>query len=277
MKLIADSGSTKTRWVLTGDKMLVKSFKTRGMNPYFQSPDEINLIIKEDVLPQLDDVDINTIHFYGAGCTLEKKDVVFNALVEGFPESRLVTVESDVLGAARGLCGKRAGIACILGTGSNSCFYNGREIVESVPALGYILGDEGSGAVMGRTLVSNLLKNQMSPGLKERFLDRYELTIGEIVERVYHQPYPNRFLASLSPFLLENINVPELRQLVLDGFMSFIKRNVMQYAYQMYPVYFTGSVSYHYHQILFEAASRCEIKISSIVKSPMDGLMIYHA
>lgn len=277
MKLIADSGSTKTRWVLTGDKMLIKSFKTRGMNPYFQSPDEISLIIKEDILPQLDDVEINTIHFYGAGCTLEKKGVVQNALIESFPEARLVTVESDILGAARGLCGKRAGIACILGTGSNSCFYNGREIVESVPALGYILGDEGSGAVMGRTLVSNLLKNQMSPGLKEKFLARYELTIGEIVERVYHQPYPNRFLASLSPFLLENINVPELRQLVLDGFMLFIRRNVMQYAYQMYPVYFTGSVSYHYHQILFEAASRCEIKISSIVKSPMDGLMTFHA
>lgn len=277
MKLIADSGSTKTHWVLTENRVTVKSFKTRGMNPYFQTPEEAGEILKSEVLPQLEDEEVTAVHFYGSGCTPEKKGIVHDILKIHFPETRKITVESDMLGAARSLCGKRAGIVCILGTGSNSCFYNGRDIIQNISPLGYILGDEGSGAVLGRNMIGSLLKNQLPKGLKEKFLNQYNLTPGDIIERVYRQPFANRFLASLSPFLLENIHMPEVRQLVLDSFMSFINRNVKQYEYQVYPIHFTGSVSYYYHQVVFEAASRTEINISSIVKNPIDGLVAFHS
>lgn len=277
MKLIADSGSTKTRWILTENRIVVKSFKTRGMNPYFQTSEEAAEVLKNEVLPQLGDEEVTAVHFYGAGCTPEKKKSVRNILKNHFPEAKKITVESDMLGAARALCGKRAGIVCILGTGSNSCFYNGREIIQNVSPLGYILGDEGSGAVLGRNMVGSLLKNQLPEGLKEKFLSQYKLTPADIVERVYRQPFANRFLASLSPFLLENIYLPEVRQLVLDSFLAFINRNVKQYEYQIYPVHFTGSVAYYYHQVIFEAASRSEINISSIVKNPIDGLVAFHS
>ncbi|MDL2213802.1 ATPase [Bacteroides sp. OttesenSCG-928-E20] len=277
MKLIADSGSSKTRWVLSEKGRVVKTFKTGGLNPYFQTPEEAAETIKNEVLPLLGDEDIRAIHFYGAGCTPEKKKLVRGILKGFFPETRVITVESDVMGAARGLCGKRPGIACILGTGSNSCFYDGKNIVQNVSPLGYILGDEGSGAVLGRTLVGHLLKNQLPEGLKEEFLAKYDLTTPQIIERVYRQPFANRFLASFSPFLLQHINTPQVRQLVLDSFKDFITRNVKQYNYQEYPIYFTGSVSYYYHQVLFEAASHSGIVISSIIKSPIDGLIAYHA
>lgn len=276
MKLIADSGSTKTKWILIENRIAVKSFKTKGMNPYFQTPEEAGEILKNEVLPQIGDEEITAVYFYGAGCTPEKKESVQNTLKIYFPEAREITVESDILGAARGLCGKRAGIVCILGTGSNSCFYNGREIVSNVSPLGYILGDEGSGAVLGRNMVGSLLKNQLPEGLKEKFLEEYNLTPADIIERVYRQPFANRFLASLSPFLSQNINVPEMRQIVLDSFMAFINRNVKQYDYQTYPIFFTGSISYYYHQVVFESASRCDISVISIIKSPIDGLVAFH-
>lgn len=277
MKLIADSGATKSIWALTEDRILVHTFTTRGINPYFQTPEEVEAILREDLLTQVGEFDITAVHFYGAGCTPEKKGVVHDIFTRFFPEAARVEVESDMLGAARGLCGKRAGIVCILGTGSNSCFYNGREIVQSVPALGYVLGDEGSGAQLGRVLVNKLFKNQLGEELKEKFLERFETTLPEIIENVYRKPYPNRYLSALTPFLLENIALPELRQIVLDGFVSFIKLNIMQYPYNMYPVYYTGSVAYHFHQVLFEASARYDITVSSIVKDPLDGLMTYHA
>jgi N-acetylglucosamine kinase-like BadF-type ATPase len=191
-------------------------------------------------------------------------------------EIKTISANSDMLGAARGLCGRNPGIVCILGTGSNSCFYDGDKIVYNVSPLGFILGDEGSGAVLGKLLVSDLLKNQLPAGLKEKFMEEFDLTPGMIIERVYRQPFPNRFLASLSPFLLRNIKEPALRSLVLNSFRSFLTRNVMQYDYKRYPVCFIGSVAYHYREILDEALLAAGMQSGGIIRQPMEGLVKYY-
>jgi len=190
---------------------------------------------------------------------------------------KTIEVNSDILAAAHGLSGRNPGIVCILGTGSNSCFYDGEKVVANVPALGFILGDEGSGAVLGKLLVGDILKNQLPAGLKEKFLQQFDLTQGTIIERVYRQPFPNRFLASLSPFLKQNIETPEIRALVLNAFKAFLNRNVKQYDYQNNKVHFIGSIAYYYKEILEEAICECGMQLGNIVQSPMEGLVIYHA
>lgn len=181
-----------------------------------------------------------------------------------------------MLAAARSLCGHEPGIACILGTGSNSCFYDGQDIINNVSPLGFILGDEGSGAVLGKLLIGDILKNQLSAALKEEFLKQLGLTAPEIIDRVYRQPFPNRFLASLSPFLAQHIEEPDIHKLVLSSFIAFLRRNVTQYDYQQYPVHFIGSVAYCYREILEEALQQTGIRQGKILQSPMEGLIQYH-
>lgn len=183
-----------------------------------------------------------------------------------------------MLAVAHGLCQHEAGIACIMGTGSNSCYYDGKQIVSNVSPLGFILGDEGSGAVLGKLLVGDILKNQMTPELKEKFLKQFSLTPADIIDRVYRKPFPNRFLASLSPFLAQNIDEPCIHALVLGSFKSFLKRNVMQYEnFRNSKVHFIGSVAFYYKTILAEAAQEMNIQLGTIIKSPMEGLIKYHS
>ena len=276
MILIADSGSTKTDWCIVFNDTPIKRMGTKGINPFFQSEEEIQQELTHSLLPQLPEGTINSIFFYGAGCTPERAPVLRRAIADSLPVIGNIKTNSDMLAAARGLCGHEAGIACILGTGSNSCFYNGEEIVNNISPLGFILGDEGSGAVLGKLLVGDVLKNQLPPAIKEAFLKQFDLTAPEIIDRVYRQPFPNRFLASLSPFLAENIQEPSVHALVLGSFKAFFQRNVMQYDYKNHPVHFIGSVAYHYQDILHEAARELEIQITTIVKSPMQGLMTFH-
>lgn len=181
-----------------------------------------------------------------------------------------------MLAAARGLCGHEAGIACVLGTGSNSCYYDGKEIVNNISPLGFILGDEGSGAVLGKLLVGDMLKNQLPAALKEEFMKQFDLTAAEIIDRVYRQPFPNRFLASLSPFMVQHLEEPAIHSLVLNSFIAFLRRNVMQYDYRKYPVHFIGSIAYCYKNILQEAAAETGISLGKILRSPMEGLIQYH-
>ena len=189
--LIADSGSTKTDWCLAEDGKILRQTKTDGINPVFLTDEELRNAA-EDAARQLEDIRPEAIRFYGAGCIPTQTERVRHALKQAFTETEDVEAASDMLGAARALCGHQAGIACILGTGSNSCFYDGENIVANVSPLGFILGDEGSGAALGKILVGSLLKNQLAPGLKEEFLERYALTPADIIERVYRRPLPNR-------------------------------------------------------------------------------------
>jgi len=220
---------------------------------------------------------VTEVFFYGAGCTPEKSPIVKSAVERVLGGGVKVSVESDMVGAARALCQHEAGIVCIMGTGSNSCYYDGERITANVSPLGFILGDEGSGAVLGKLMVGSLLKNQMTAGLKEEFLKEYNLTPAEIIDRVYRQPFPNRFLASLNKFLEDHLDDPTAHQLVLDSFESFIRRNVMQYDYEGTPVNFIGSIAYYYRSVLHEAAEKTGIKIGVIMKVPMDGLVKFHS
>ena len=276
MILLADSGSTKTDWALARNGSLVKQITTEGINPFFQTEEEISRIVHERLIPALDGAMPHEVHFYGAGCAFpEKNRLVEQAITRHLPVP--VEIGSDLLGAARSLCGRRPGIACIMGTGSNSCYYDGQTIAANVSPLGYVLGDEGSGAVLGRLLVGDCLKNQLPAPLKEAFFKRFDLTPQLILERVYKQPFPNRFLASLSPFLIEHIDEPCIHRLVLNSFKSFFTRNVMQYDCRGVKVHFTGSIAYYYREVLDEAARALQIELGHIVRSPLEGLVTYHS
>ncbi len=279
--LIADSGSTKTDWLgMEAGGSEILRFSTAGMNPFFQSSSDMEATlyrVRERWNSEFGTVrGPEAVFFYGAGCTSEKKSQVRNVILKIWPSSH-VEVESDLMGAARALCGKTEGIACILGTGSNSCLYDGREIVSNISPLGFILGDEGSGAVLGKLWVADVLKHQQPENLCRNFLEHYDLTLADVIEKVYRQPFPNRFLASFSPFLREHLSEPTVRRLVTGAFEAFFRRNVMQYEQYMYcPVHFTGSVAYYFREILVETAASLGISTGEILRSPLEGLIVYH-
>ena len=277
MILIADSGSTKTSWCVAENGSSLQLLHTSGINPYFQSEEDIRVLLNEALFPQLefDRKQIRAVYFYGAGCVFEKVEVV-KGIFESLMNDAIVEVNTDLLAAARGICGRQAGIVCILGTGSNSCFYDGLHIAQNVSPLGFILGDEGGGAVLGKLLVGDLLKGMMTEELKGKFLQQYNLTPALIIDHVYRQPFPNRFLSGLSPFLAENIHEPMIYTLVLNSFKSFITRNVMKYDYETRLVHFTGSVAYYYRDILKEEASLTGICMGSVIQSPLQGLVAFH-
>lgn len=276
MILIADSGSTKTDWCVALNGTPIQRIGTKGLNPFFQTEEDIQRELTATLLPQLPAGKLDAVYFYGAGCTPEKAPIIRRAIANSLPVIGNIKINSDMLAAAHSLCGHEAGIVCILGTGSNSCFYNGEEIVDNVSPLGFILGDEGSGAVLGKLLVGDILKNQLPPALKEAFLKQFDLTSPEIIDRVYRQPFPNRFLASLSPFLAQHIEEPAVHSLVLNSFLAFLHRNVMQYDYKHYPVHFIGSIAYYYKEVLQEAMQQMDLKLGKIFQSPMEGLIQYH-
>lgn len=276
MILIADSGSTKTDWCLAENGMPIQQIGTKGLNPFFQSEEDIQQELAHSLLPRLPEEKLDAVYFYGAGCTPEKAAILRRAISDTLPVAGNLKIHSDMLAAARGLCGHEAAIACVLGTGSNSCFYDGNEIVNNISPLGFILGDEGSGAVLGKLLVGDILKNQLSPALKEEFMKQFDLTVPEIIDRVYRQPFPNRFLASLSPFMAQHLEEPAIHALVLGSFISFLRRNVMQYDYQEYPAHFIGSVAYCYKDLLQEAAQQTGVLLGKVLRSPMEGLIEYH-
>ena len=278
MILLADSGSTKVHWRLVTASGQFTDVFTDGINPMFQTCDAMKNSICNQLLPKIAPLlwagTLTHIFFYGAGCTPEKKVFVKKALESVFKKAE-VFVESDMLGAARGLLGHNAGVACILGTGSGSCFYNGENIEWCVPSLGYILGDEGSAAVLGKRLVGDLLKNQLGDDLKEAFFKEYETSMPDIFEQVYRQPFPNRFLAKLSKFCADHINDPRIHDLVYDHFVQFIRRNLVQYKTEQ-PVGFVGSIAYYYRPVLEEAMRAEGLPLGTILQDPIEGLQVFH-
>ena len=275
--LIADGGSTKTDWSIVSGNQEIERIKTRGINPFFQTEEDISAEIGDNLIPRIKKYDpIEAVYFYGAGCAFpEKNEIVRRAIAHYLPVP--VEVGSDLLAAARSLCGHNPGIACILGTGSNSCLYDGKDIVRNISPLGFILGDEGSGAVLGKWLVGDVLKNQLPVTLQEAFFAETGLTPAMIMEKVYKQPFPNRFLASLSPFLLRHIEDPAIHGLVSNSFRAFFARNVMQYDCRDHPVHLVGSIAWYYQDILKDIAREFGLRLGSIVQSPIQGLVVYHS
>lgn len=278
MILIADSGSTKTDWVLIGnDGQVVGEVTTAGMNPFHQTNEELVSILKGMSLTNAYEEEKISLFFYGSGCTPEQIPRLRELLSQNLPNIWVCDVYSDLMGAAHALCGHQEGIACILGTGANSCLYDGKQIIQNTPALGYILGDEGSGAVLGRKFINALYKGRLPQGLREAFEQKTGLTMSAVIQRVYREPQANRFLASLSLFIGMHLDVLEVRQLVVGNFREFLRHNVKPYGRPELPIGFVGSMAYHYESELREAAQLEGFVVGTVVKSPMSGLIRFHS
>ncbi|MBP1593420.1 MAG: hypothetical protein H6Q12_438 [Bacteroidetes bacterium] len=275
MILIAESGSTKTEWAIIDGNYVIGHEFTEGINPFFQSRREISHSVRLGLPEHFFRKRYETVYFYGAGCTTtDRKEIIRASLVAQFKSP--IEVESDLLAAARGLLKNEAGIACILGTGSNSCFYDGKQIIQNVRSLGYILGDEGSGAVMGRIFLADCLKELAPKELMESFYDKFRITADDALESVYSRPFPNRFLSTISFFLNEHLDNDYVYNLVYSNLRNFFIRNIFQYKYKDYPISFVGSVAYVYAKILNSVAKEFDITISNITETPMSGLVEFH-
>ncbi len=269
-KLIADSGSTKTDWLLSDGGTATRRAATQGINPYMLTEEKIESILRDELLPQLGGQCPETVEFYGAGCRGEAAESVKRVLRKLF-NTENITVESDLLGAARALCGESEGIACILGTGSNSCFYDGEKIAANVSCLGFILGDEGSGAVLGRRLVGDAVKGALPECVVAALWEACPGGVDEVLRRVYKETFPNRFLASLAPVLHRFRHEPAVHQLLVDEFKRFFLRNTAHYRRPDLPVNFVGSIAYYFQEELKEAALACGQTTGRILRSPMEA------
>ena len=277
MLIIADSGSTKTDWWLVDeDGKTVTATKTEGLNPFFLSEDEIASIIAARVVPVFPEVE--KIFFYGAGCGLAVKADQVRAALTLIPSRFPAEVSGDILGSARSLLQDGEGTACILGTGSNSCYYDGREIVSIMPSLGFMFSDWGSGTVMSKDLVSLFLQQKLPGEIMEDFSDTYRLGRAEILDNIYNKPQPNRFLASFTPFLLKYAYEESCREIIMDNFRNFFQYYVLRYPrkHSTIRVRFTGSIAYNFREYLHEVAQSMDIEIEKIVQHPMEGLVQYH-
>ena len=277
MILIADSGATKTDWFIGTAADQGRTVQTEGINPFHQDGESIGRILHGSLLPQLTDSEVKAcaeVHFYGAGCLPSTTAPLEACLQAAFPGAD-IAVRSDLLGAARAVCGTSPGIACILGTGSNSCLYDGTDIVRNVSPLGYILGDEGSGACIGKRFVGDCLKGLLPADLRDGWLEAYGLTPAGVLDKVYRQPLANRFLASLAPYIHRHRHRPEVAALLDDCFQSFFRRNVLAYGSPQ-PVSFTGSVAWYFQEEVKKAAVALNLSIGSFVLRPIEGLLTYH-
>ncbi|MEM7104406.1 MAG: ATPase [Bacteroidota bacterium] len=279
MQLIADSGSTKTNWVLLNKNEVIKACTTRGFNPHYLSEVDIISGLRSELVPCLDKwvTAISKIWFYGAGCSGKiVNEKVQDALGVVFQDSE-AEVNSDLLAAARSLCGNQPGIACILGTGSNSCQYDGLEIKEHIPPLGFLFGDDGSGAELGRLLVKAYFQKDLSAGVAEKF----ELAFGSdrtaILEKVYSSSTPNRELAGFAPFVVANLDHAEIYGLAKRTFRQFFENAVLKYTdHQKCPIHFTGSIAFHFQPLLNQFMKSYHLNKGVVTKGPMDRLIHFH-
>ncbi|TAN15292.1 MAG: N-acetylglucosamine kinase [Chitinophagaceae bacterium] len=276
--LIADSGSSKTSWCLLSshNKQMTE---TQGISPYFMTKDQIKVALEKELLPVLTvkATDISEVYFYGTGLADPKNARLFKSILENTFGNSEAYVTHDLMGAARALCGHEQGIACILGTGSNSCYYNGSKIVRNNPGLGFILGDEGSGAVLGKKVIQYYLYQTFDEELKSLFEKKFNTTKEEILLNVYKKPYPNRYLASFSYFLYENRGHYMIENILEDGLNDFFFYHICKYAGSWeYPVHFTGGVAWAYKDVILELCDTYGMTPGNILKAPIKGLICYH-
>lgn len=275
MILIADSGSTKCHWALCRPSGETVRLASGGLNPFACSDSKIAMTLDEDLMPHLAADAVEAVYFYGAGCIFDGAERIERALSTRFPDAR-VEVAGDMLGAARALCGHSGGIVCILGTGSNSCLYDGERIVANVPPLGYVLGDEGGGAHIGRLVVADILKGLMPEHLRKALYEECATSYAEIIENVYRRPQANRYLAGFAEFAARHLDEPSIGACVDSAFDAFIERNVMQYDHLSCTVGFVGSIAYFFRDRVLSAVERHGLRAGDIMRSPIDALAAYH-
>lgn len=274
--LVADSGSTKTDWILDGQDGTRLEIHTNGINPVRDARDIIYNVISQQLLPELPSgIAIPSVYFYGAGCIAPFSENVQSVLAELMPGSA-IEVESDLLGAARALCGNEPGIACILGTGANSCYFDGQHIAQNTPPLGFILGDEGSGAYLGKILVAGIFKGLLPLQLKEAFCQKFNMQMSDVIQRVYRQPAANAFLASLVPFIAEHRQQPQVHDMLIEAFRQFIRRNIIAYQHPELPIHLVGGIAFQFEAELREAVAAENMEIGQIVRRPIDRMVVFH-
>ncbi|MBC7535222.1 MAG: N-acetylglucosamine kinase [Ferruginibacter sp.] len=276
LKLIADSGSTKTEWCLTGGKKKLH-INTQGISPYFLSEQQIKYVLETELLPKLKNQFPAEIFFYGTGCSNpDNIKMVFRAIKAVFKDAK-VAVDHDLMGAAKALCGSDKGVACILGTGSNSCYFNGKKIIKNSPGLGYVLGDEGSGTYLGRKVIQYFLYNTFDPELMDRFNQKYNTNALEILDAVYKQPLPNRYLAGFAGFLAENRGHFMIENIIEDSFNDFFFNHIYKYRESWtLPIHFVGSVAHGFKDVLKDMCASYELQLGKVLKNPMEGLVRFH-
>lgn len=275
--LIADSGSTKTEWRLLRQKRS-KTIHTQGLSPYFLGAPQIEAVLRSELVPGLSkDEAIDALYFYGTGCANpENAKMVKKVLSKVFPGTA-IEVKHDLMGAARSVCGHDQGIACILGTGSNSGYYNGKTIVKNSPGLGYVLGDEGSGAYLGKRVLQYYLYGTFDEELKAKFESQYTSNPSAILDQVYKQPLPNRYLASFSEFLSENRGHYMAENIIEDGLNDFFFQHLCKYRESYHnPIHFIGGVAHAFKDVVRELGHAYEFEIGVIHQTPMDGLVAFH-
>ncbi len=274
--LIADSGSTKTQWcLLSGDKK--KMISTQGISPYFLNDDSLGKILSEELLPKMGEIIIDEIYYYGTGCSNPENISLVKRGLKKLYKNAIVKVDHDLLGAAKALCGNEKGIACILGTGSNSCYYNGKKIVKNSPGLGFILGDEGSGTHLGKKVLQYYLYNTFDAELMDKFKDKYPQSTSEILDSVYKSPLPNRYLAQFVPFLIENRKHFMIENIIEDSINDFFFNHIYKYRESWsLPINFVGSVAFGFKDTLASMCIEYELKLGNVIQSPMEGLIKYH-
>lgn len=277
MILLADSGSTKTDWRLVTATETHGQFYTLGFNPMYQEANQIYKELHDNLLPQLQGHSPSAIYFYGAGCSSpERNKRVEDALRQAFPSAE-ISVDHDLMGAARALCGRNPGVACILGTGSNSCLYDGNEIVDNVPSLGFLLGDEGSGAFMGKLLIRAFLYRELPDELAQSLKNRFNLTKDGILDEVYGSTVPSRYMASFAKFMHEKRQHPVVKAMIYENFEGFFEHHITKYKnFTELPVHFVGSIAYNFSDTLKLVAKKYGVTMGQILSTPSEGMIHYH-
>lgn len=277
MLIVADSGSTKTTWILQGDEGQFIEINTIGLNPNHSKSEEIAGIIRESIALHTPNTAEIQLFFYGSGCSGPATNGIIRAALETALPGAEIFIGSDLLGAARGLLGKRPGIACILGTGSNSGLYDGRDIIENTPPLGFILGDEGSGTFLGKLILGDLLKGVMPGDLARNFREEYDIDTEKIIEKVYRGEFPARYVSGFVSFIHKNIRHDYLRKVVESSFQLFIDRNIVLYKdYKDVPLCFTGSVAWLFREQLEGVLANNNLVMSELIRNPTERIYRYH-
>lgn len=277
MKLIVDSGATKTTWCLL-KKTTRNLYHTQGLSPYYFSSEQIEASVKTELLPQLGKAKVEEIYFYGTGCaTPAMQKIVLKGLKKAFPEAGIIEVQSDLFGAARALCGHEKGIACILGTGSNSCVFNGKKISKNNPAPGFILGDEGSGAYLGKKVLQHFIYNTFDEELAHRFNQKFNTDYRTILDAVYKMPWPNRYMAGFTTFLSENRGHYMIENILEDGLSDFFMTHLYKYSETWtHPINFCGSIAWHFKDKIQELCGGFQLQLGKVLQAPIDGLAEFH-
>ncbi len=277
VSLLADSGATKCEWCLLNDNEKKIILTTTGINPYFLSQQQIVDLLQKELLPSLLNTTPETIFFYGTGLGNEANAKAIRAVLKHLFPKAVLKVETDMLGAARALCGVAKGVVCILGTGSNSCFYNGKKIAKNIAGIGYVLGDEGSGAYLGKKVVRHYLYNTFDEDLRARFDAMFVTTQKEILEAVYSRPLPNRYLASFTRFLADNRGHYMIENILEDGLNDFFFQHLCKFAESWkLPIHFAGGVAFGFQDVLKDLCKAYEFDMGNVIKNPMDGLIRFH-